>query len=677
MLTVIPSRRVAALFGLVLAIVLTSVAPISYAQGPATDEWEPIRNAIDASPITDVVVMVGNEQGTLFVYSKGAFTTTTPAELASASKWLTSGTIMRLVEAGILSLDDHPQDYIDWWTDDPNDPRSQITVEDMLAFKSGFYGEEGTLDCVGNPNITNEHCVRTIYEDWFQYTPGSAFYYSPTHMHILGLMAENATGLSYPDIFRQYLADPLGLSDATGFFDPSASNPRPAGGAISTPDDYFRYVQALFNGDILADSRDLMFQDHAPNPVVIARTAPQIKERGYEWHYAFGAWRECNGVWTTTCAEQTLISSGGAYGWLPWIDLDNGYFALIAQRGRLLSGPFEQSLDLAEAIRPLIVTIVNGGNTPTTTETDSTTAPLPSSVDGSLYQNEMGSYTVAHQDIIIVDAPRDREIALRVNYPAEEGQYPLILFSHSWRTSNEWYRPLVDFWVSHGYIVFQPNHLDSTAAEELMPDNEAVSRWQERPQDLSFILDSLSEIEAQVPQLAGRIDTAHIGVAGHSFGGNTAQLVGGAQPATRADFVDERISAVVIISGWGTGFFDLDEHSWEQFDNPMMLFAGTNDNSDRTNNTWEWRLEPFELAKPGDKYAVVIEGAYHGFGGITRAGDPGMQMGPANPTHVTYVTSTTLAFWDAYIKAVPEALAYLQSDSVVVASNGEVDLRRR
>jgi predicted dienelactone hydrolase len=40
--------------------------------------------------------------------------------------------------------------------------------------------------------------------------------------------------------------------------------------------------------------------------------------------------------------------------------------------------------------------------------------------------------------------------------------------------------------------------------------------WQSRPADVSFVLDSLDELETQVPALAGRIDAA-IGVSGHSL----------------------------------------------------------------------------------------------------------------------------------------------------------------
>ena len=46
--------------------------------------------------------------------------------------------IMDLVEQGVMSLDDRPQDYLAWWTSDPADPRSEITLEQLLSFTSGF-----------------------------------------------------------------------------------------------------------------------------------------------------------------------------------------------------------------------------------------------------------------------------------------------------------------------------------------------------------------------------------------------------------------------------------------------------------------------------------------------------------------------------------------------------------
>ena len=50
------------------------------------------------------------------------------------------------------------------------------------------------------------------------------------------------------------------------------------------------------------------------------------------------------------------------------------------------------------------------------------------------------------------DDERDKDLHLRITYPAENGRYPLIVFSHGASGSKDNYQPLVKHWVSHGYV---------------------------------------------------------------------------------------------------------------------------------------------------------------------------------------------------------------------------------
>jgi dienelactone hydrolase len=303
-------------------------------------------------------------------------------------------------------------------------------------------------------------------------------------------------------------------------------------------------------------------------------------------------------------------------------------------------------------------------------------APVKGSIDPNaaieeLYHSRPGPYTVEIiEHHVIYDTEREKELQLKITYPHEGGTFPLILFSHSWRTSKELYQPLVHHWVSHGYVCIQMNHSDSLELSDLLfePDD-----FENRPLDISFIIDSLDELQSSIPDMQGKIDAEHIGVGGHSFGANTAQLVGGAVPVWGPSFEDGRIHAVAMISGWGTGT-GLDEHSWDAFAHPLLVITGTNDDCDRTGNTWEWREEPYIYVPPGDKYLVIIEHAYHGYGGITREGDPGPKMGPSNEQHVLYVKTITLAFWNAYLKSDPAALAFLDPDIIESVTWGVVSL---
>lgn len=346
---------------LVLLVVIVSVtASVLPIHAQQADPWQPVIDAIEASDIENVTVVIGTAAGEQFRYTKGEFSDTDPYPIASASKWYAAALTMQLVEEGRLSLDDHPQDYLDFWSDDPNDPRSQITVEQMLAFTTGYYGNDSEIGCISDADTTNEACLQAIYDDFFVYEPGSTFYYGPTHMAILGTMIEEITGQSFLQAFRAYVAQPLGLSAQTGFYLPSESNPRPSGGATSSVNDYYRFLEALATGEILADSHAEMFVPHTPDGTDFAFRPPSIGDRA--WQYALGTWVTCEDtVWTEACAADYLLTSPGAFGWTGYIDPFDNHFGLIAQRGLAITrgGTFNdsaagQSIDLLVTIEPLI-----------------------------------------------------------------------------------------------------------------------------------------------------------------------------------------------------------------------------------------------------------------------------------------------------------------------------------
>ncbi len=334
---------------------------ITVEDSQGNSSWTAVQLAIDQSDYDEITVIIGDESGNLFSYSKGASSPDETYALASASKWLSSATIMQLVEAGILDLADHPQKYIPWWTEDPADPRSQITLAHLLSFTSGFNLGAFESSCVSDRKTTLDACAQILYKEHFEFSPGSTFYYGPAHLHIAALMAELATGKDYNSIFQEYISIPLGLSSFAGFFTPSVENPRAAGGASSTPNDYARFLHALLSGEILSDSFTNMISDHTPSSLVNIEVSP-VTRQGYEWHYGFGLWRECLAkTWQPDCDENIFISSPGAFGWYPWIDVENGYYGLIAveEKIRVLNRPSEESVEFGITLRPLIEDALN------------------------------------------------------------------------------------------------------------------------------------------------------------------------------------------------------------------------------------------------------------------------------------------------------------------------------
>ena len=276
------------------------------------------------------------------------------------------------------------------------------------------------------------------------------------------------------------------------------------------------------------------------------------------------------------------------------------------------------------------------------------------------------------EELVLRDQKRGKDLPLRITYPRGGDRHPLVVWSHGAGGSKDNYQPIVTHWVSHGYVVIQPTHSDSRSLGTRLGDALRFQDWPSRPADVSFVLDSLDELEKLIPALAGRIDRSAIGVGGHSFGANTAQLIGGAKAypaATRVErsFADPRVAAVMLLSGQGVGEM-LRRNSWEDFRRPMFVMTGSADGPTRTGQPAEWRRQPYELSPPGDKYLVWVEGLDHGFGGIT-----GVFFNPRNkpnPEHVAWTKFVTLAFWEAYLKQHDAARAWLRSDRLAARSQG-------
>jgi pimeloyl-ACP methyl ester carboxylesterase len=135
-----------------------------------------------------------------------------------------------------------------------------------------------------------------------------------------------------------------------------------------------------------------------------------------------------------------------------------------------------------------------------------------------------------------------RPVRTVVRYPTGHGAHPLIVFGHGFALTPRTYSRLLDAWSRAGYVVAAPVFPLTNANA---PGGPEESDLVNQPGDMSFVITRLLALSGRpTGALAGRIDPAHVAVAGHSDGGVTALAV-----AYDRRFRDSRVRAAIVLSG--------------------------------------------------------------------------------------------------------------------------------
>jgi predicted dienelactone hydrolase len=316
----------------------------------------------------------------------------------------------------------------------------------------------------------------------------------------------------------------------------------------------------------------------------------------------------------------------------------------------------------------------NGPPAPPQGDADAQLRPLSGAIARSADKPASpGPSAVRSADRELFDTARERRVPVRVHYPDASGTFPVVVFSHGLGGSRYGYGYLGRSWASNGYVVVHPTHhgsdLSLLRGEGLGPFRALraamhdPANWEARARDVAFLLDQLPQLEREIPPLAGRLDGARVGVAGHSFGAYTAALVAGARvifPGEREprQLGDARPRAFLCLSPPGFGDRGLAAGAFRTITRPLLEITGTEDRGSFNGEPYQWRVEPFRELPPGDKLLLVLGGADH----MSFAG--GTVQRPASEAQKALVEEATLAFWEAWLGGDPRALTLLQPASL-------------
>lgn len=291
-----------------------------------------------------LIVVRGDE--VLHEVSVGGVNHATALPVASAAKWLTAATLLSLVDDGTISLDEPIERWLPGF-------HPLMTLRHLLSHTAGIPED----DCLWNQAGSLAACVERLATRPLRFVPGIAFAYGNSSYHVAGRLAEVATGQSFTTLFAARIAGPLDLAH-TSFG--GGRNPSPAAGAVTSADDYLRFMRMVRAGGTVEAAKPGGSPRRILSPEAIVelrrdQTAGHDTSHDYAVGitriptYGLGLWRDK----VDAGGRAVIISGNGGRGFYPWIDDETGTLGVLAvddTRGAELAVPASRAVvDLAVA----------------------------------------------------------------------------------------------------------------------------------------------------------------------------------------------------------------------------------------------------------------------------------------------------------------------------------------
>lgn len=222
--------------------------------------------------------------------STRVYTASTVLAIASASKWLYAGYVAQK-RAGALSASDIQ----------------------FLNFRSGYSNFD---HCTAQQTV--DSCLADGTNGAYSAATDGFFFYNGGHMQkhasLIGLGALDNAGLA-AEVRAQ-----IGSDIALSYF-----QPQPAGGVISSADDYARFLRKLLGGQLQMAA---LLGSHpvCTNPSTCAQALATPVPSTMSWHDAIGHWVEDD-----PASGDGAFSSAGAFGFYPWIDASKTWYGVLAR----------------------------------------------------------------------------------------------------------------------------------------------------------------------------------------------------------------------------------------------------------------------------------------------------------------------------------------------------------
>lgn len=281
-----------------------------------------IETAVNTNHLHGASLLLKKDNRVIYEKAYGDYTLDTAVPIASASKLLSASVIMTLVDEGRLSLDTPISKYL------PNfsGKAKTITLRQLMSHTSGL---PGLHPCLGERSITLAECVDQISQVELLSDPGTQFSYGDVSFQVVGRMAEVASGKSWKTLFEEKIKHPVNMISTTYG---ETENPRLAGGAVSTLQDYANLLQmhlnhGIFNGQrvLSATSVEQMQRDQTSGAEIAFTPLPDSRR------YGLGEWRDV----VDSQGKAIQLSCQGVFGFSPWIDVQRNLVGVFLVKNRL------------------------------------------------------------------------------------------------------------------------------------------------------------------------------------------------------------------------------------------------------------------------------------------------------------------------------------------------------
>ena len=192
-------------------LVLLSVKAISQVENIAPAIQQIFKEekvvGLSVAVVKDNKIIYTNSFGSSNLETGAPLTNKNIFRIASISKSFSATSIMQLIEAGKLDLDEDVSNLVGFPIRHPKYPETVITLRLLMSHLSSINDSEGyfSLDYINpakNPNW------QKCYND---YEPGKGYQYCNLNFNMIGTIIERTSGERFDQYVKHHILDPLGL----------------------------------------------------------------------------------------------------------------------------------------------------------------------------------------------------------------------------------------------------------------------------------------------------------------------------------------------------------------------------------------------------------------------------------------------------------------------------------